>query len=89
MGAGLVQGLTGSRSSVAAAASGLLGVGITPPNATAGALGQLGAALQSQVAPVIRVFIGDREITDIVRTEVTNTNRATRRTVTAGAGTTF
>jgi len=66
------------------------GLSISAPNPNAGALQQL-VSLQSrdQAAPQVRVFIGDREITDIVRTEVNTSNRATRRTVGAGAGTTF
>lgn len=34
----------------------------------------------------VHVWIGDREITDIVRTEIRQTNRSTKRAVTAGAG---
>jgi hypothetical protein len=66
------------------------GVNVTAPSSTAGALQQL-LSLQSrdQAAPQVRVFIGDRELTDLVRTEITSSNRLTRRTVTAGAGTTF
>jgi hypothetical protein len=37
----------------------------------------------------VAVHIGSQEITDIVRTEISHSNRATRRTVLAGAGTTF
>jgi hypothetical protein len=42
------------------------------------------------MAPVynfeVRVFVGDREITDIVRTEISESNRGIRRRVNAGAG---
>jgi hypothetical protein len=34
----------------------------------------------------VRVFIGERELTDIVRTEVVESGRSTRRAVLAGAG---
>ena len=37
-------------------------------------------------APDVRVFIGDRELTDLVRVEIRDSNRATRRRVLAGAG---
>ena len=63
--------------------SGLGSVNVSAPGAGVAALPQF------QVAPQIRVFIGDTELTHIVRTEVDTSNRATRRTVTAGAGTTF
>lgn len=36
--------------------------------------------------PEIRVFIGERELTDIVRVEVSESNRGTRRRVLAGVG---
>ncbi len=49
---------------------------ITPNNQ----LGSLGGA------PEIHVYIGDQELTDIVRVEVDESNRATRRRVLAGAG---
>jgi hypothetical protein len=42
------------------------------------------------MAPVynfeVRVFVGDREITDIVRTEISESNRGIKRRVNAGAG---
>jgi hypothetical protein len=34
----------------------------------------------------VHVYLGDREITDIVRTEIKYTNRQTKRSVTAGSG---
>lgn len=37
----------------------------------------------------VSVHIGDREITDMIRTEISTSNRQTRRTVGMGAGTTF
>lgn len=51
--------------------------GTVVPNNQLGALGG---------APVVHVYIGDRELTDIVRVEVDESNRATRRRVLAGAG---
>ena len=36
-------------------------------------------------ATSVRVFIGDKELTDLVRTEIIDSNRATSRAVMAGA----
>jgi hypothetical protein len=38
------------------------------------------------VAPEVRVYIGDRELTDMVRVEIGRSNRQLNRTVSAGAG---
>jgi hypothetical protein len=101
MGAGLVVGLNDSQAGVSLASARLAsaatnsafggGLAISAPNQTAAAVSSLGTSLTTQgPAPVsVRVFIGETELTHIVRTEVDSSNRATRRTVGAGAGSTF
>jgi hypothetical protein len=52
---------------------------------------QLGADLrtQAQAVPQVNVYLGNELINDHIDTRITSANRATRRTVSAGAGTTF
>jgi hypothetical protein len=55
--------------------------------ATGGAVSAATALPTPQVS--VAVHIGNKEITDIVRTEINTSSRATRRTVGMGAGTSF
>ncbi len=57
--------------------------------AAGGSVSSSGALSLPTPQVAVSVHIGDREITDIVRTEISTSNRQTRRTVGMGAGTTF
>lgn len=54
--------------------------------AAGGSVSSSGAMTLPTPQVAVSVRIGERDITDIVRTEISNTNRMTRRVVTAGAG---
>ena len=57
--------------------------------AAGGSVTSAGALSMPAPQVSVAVRIGERDITDLVRTEIHNTNRLTRRTVLAGAGTSF
>jgi hypothetical protein len=82
--------LDGSRRSfqILQQAARTLGVGVIPM-AEGGLAGSSASGGHSDIVPEIRVFIGDTELTGIIRTEISRADRATVRRARTGSGVTF
>lgn len=100
---GLLQGMrTGSAdvlaftdtiaSAVAATTTAVAGASATsstPASRTTSALSDLLAAVKAGAAPEVRVFIGDQELTAMIKTEVVANDATTATRVRAGGGASF
>lgn len=80
--AGAVAATTSAAAAGAATSS-------APASRTSSAVDNLLAAVKSGLAPDVRVFIGDRELVDIVRTEVDTADADSARDSRAGGGASF
>jgi hypothetical protein len=62
---------------------------LSGPDLTTAALQQIQLQMQQQPTPEVSVFIGNEQLDGHIDTRITTASRATRRTVLAGAGTSF
>jgi hypothetical protein len=90
--AGIAAQLADSASgsvSIAGARAATAAIVGAPANPAVAALERLTSVVAASGGPAVRVFIGDRELTDIVRTEVDTKDGDTAARVRAGGGATF